>query len=132
MIDKEALLKTRLPEAEVPIPGVGTVRVRGLSRGEVFGTQKAKDTAVMERKILAFGMLDPVLTEAEVQRWQEACPAGELDPVVDKIRELSGLSDTSEKEAVLDFREGSDDGVRALPGAEAEHDGGGSAGADGQ
>lgn len=130
-VSKEELFAARLPSAEVEIPGVGTVRVRGLSRGEVFGVQNAKGTAAVERKILAFGMVDPALTEPEVQRWQEASPAGELDEVVDKIRELSGLNDKAEKEAVLDFREGAEPGVRDVPGGQAVDDGGGTAGADG-
>jgi len=110
-VSKEALFAARLPEDDVEIPGVGSVRVRALSRGEVFGVQNAKGTPAIERKILALGMVDPTLTESEVQRWQDACPGGELDPVVDKIRELSGLADGAEKAAVLDFRGEPDDGV---------------------
>lgn len=110
-VDKEALFAPRLPEDDVEIPGVGTVRVRALSRGEVFGVQKLQGTPVIERKILALGMVDPTLTEAEVQRWQDASPGGELDPVVDRIRVLSGLAEGAEKAAVLDFRDEPDGGV---------------------
>jgi hypothetical protein len=100
VIDKETLLKGRLPEAEVEIPGVGTVRVRALSRGEVFGVQQLKGVAVIERRVLHLGMIDPVMTEAEVQQWQDASPAGELEPVGGKIRELSGLGDDADKSGV--------------------------------
>lgn len=135
-VDKSVLLKDRLPEADVEIPGVGVVHVRGLSRGEVLGLQKkvgdgADRAARMERETIALAMVDPVLTVMEVQRWQEASPAGELEPVTEKIQELSGMKETSEKEAVLDFRGEPDAGVRALPGGQAEHDGGDAAGADG-
>jgi len=126
-VAKELLLKARVPEAWVEIPGVGSVRVRGLSRGEVFvlqKTQQDKDVARYERKTIALGMVEPQLTELEVQAWQEASPAGELERVGAKIRELSGLQETAEKEAVLDFRGGPDDGVRALPGGATEDDGG--------
>lgn len=131
-MDKELLFKARVPEDTVDIPGLGTVRVRGLSRGEVFAVQQAKGLAATERKILAFGMLDPALTEAEAGRWQEASPGGELEPVVDKIRDLSGLSEDSEKKAMSTFPDEPGDGVRVLPGAEAVDDGGASAGVDEQ
>jgi len=126
-VAKELLLKARVPEAWVEIPGVGSVRVRGLSRGEVFvlqKTQNKKDVAGYERKLIAAAMVEPRLTELEVQAWQEASPAGELHPVGAKIRELSGLEKTAEKEAVLDFRGGPNDGVRTLPGGTTEDDGG--------
>lgn len=129
-MDKEALFKPRLTEAEVDIPDVGIVRVRGLSRGEVFGLQQIKDVAAYERKILALGVVDPVLTQAEVQRWQEACPAGELEPVVDKIRQLSGLDDDADKSGVQEIRGEPSDGVRILPSGEAVFDGRGPTGAD--
>lgn len=131
-VDKETLLKERLPEDDVEIPGVGTVRVRALSRGEVFRVQQVKGgTGPYERKVLHFGMVDPSLTEIEVQTWQEACPAGELDPVVDKIRKLSGLDEGADKSGIPADGDGPGDGVRALPGGQAVDDGGGVAGADG-
>lgn len=135
-MDKEKLLAARhdtahgMPEADVDIPDVGTVRVRGLNRGEVFQVQQVKGVAAIERRILALGMLDPELTESEVARWQQTSPAGELEPVVDKVRKLSGLSDQASKEAYKSLREGSGDGVRALSGGEAVDDSGGAAAGD--
>lgn len=129
---KARLLKPRVPEGTVDIPGLGTIRVRGLSRGEVFMTQQAKGAEAMERKVLALGMLDPVMTEDEVRQWQRSSPAGEMEPVTDKIRELSGLADTSEKQAMATFRDEPGPGVRVLPSDEAGDDGGPTAGADEQ
>jgi len=139
-VDKELLLKGRLTEAEVPIPGVGTIRVRAMSRAEVFLMQKAKGNskkrtsaqiAAYERKVLALGMVDPAMTEAEVMQWQDGSPAGELGPVVDKIRELSGLSEGADKSDLPGVRDESGDGVRVLPSSEAVDDGGHAAGDDG-
>lgn len=130
MLDKDKLLAPRadtdsgLPEDDVEIPGVGTVHVRALTRGEVYQVQRPEQWVDSERKILAFGMLDPVLTEKEAGRWQESAPAGEIDVVVDRIRELSGITEGASKSGVQDAGEGPDAGVRVLPGAEAEHDGG--------
>ncbi|GAA4681371.1 hypothetical protein [Phytohabitans rumicis] len=133
---KDRLLKPRLSEAEVEVPGVGTVRMRALSRAEVLMVRKATDdenidgprALALERKMLATAFLDPVLTEAEVGQWQKASAAGELEHVSRKIQELSGMLEGADKAAFQGVRGGSGDGVRALPGAEAEHDGGPAAG----
>jgi hypothetical protein len=129
---KARLLKPRVPEGTVDLEGIGTVRVRGLSRGEVYMTQQAKGTEAMERKILALGMLDPALTEDEVRAWQQNSPAGEIEPVADKIRDLSGLNKGADKSGVPDVRDEPGPGVRDVPGSEAGDDGGGAAGADEQ
>lgn len=119
-MDKELLFKPRLPEADVDIPGVGTVRVRGLSRVEVLAVRKATDNAesmdgprvlVLERKMLAAAMVDPELTESEVGQWQKAAAAGELEPIVTAVQELSGMLDGSAKAAVQTFRGEPGDGV---------------------
>jgi len=119
-VDKELLLKPRLAEDDVEIPGVGTVRVRALSRAEVLLVRKATDNAdsidgpralVLERKMLATAMVDPVLTEAEVGQWQEASGAGELEPVTYRIQELSGMLEGSAKAAYKSVPGESGDGV---------------------
>lgn len=130
-VDKETLLKERLPEDDFEIPGVGTVRVRALSRGEVFRVQKLDDVGAYERKVLHFGMVAPAMSEIDVGNWQEACPAGELDPVVNKIKELSGLGDDADKSGLPADGDEPGDGVRALPGGQAVDDGGRPSGADG-
>lgn len=128
---KARLLKPRLPEGEVEL-GFGTVRVRGLSRGEVFMVQQLKGTELQERRTLALGMLDPTMTEAEVGQWQRSSPAGEIEPVTEKIRDLSGVGANSEKQAMQTFRDDSGDGVRVPAGDEAVDDGGAAPGADEQ
>lgn len=109
---KELLFKSRLAEADVTIPGVGIVRVRALSRAEVLLVRKATDLAgdvdgpralVLERKMVAAAMVDPVLTESEVGRWQAASAAGELEPVSEAIQRLSGMLPTAAKEAYRDL-----------------------------
>lgn len=123
-MDKEALFAPRLPEDDVEVPGIGAVRVRGLSRIEAMHVQAAKGPEATERRILALGMVDPKLTEDEAGRWQRAAPAGELEPVTDRIAELSGIAPGAAKEATKSVPGGSGDRVRVLPGAEAGDDGG--------
>lgn len=100
-MDKNALFKPRLAEADVEIEGVGTVRVRALNRGEVLLIQSLKvGRAAAEQRMLSFGMVDPALSEAEVVQWQQASPAGEIEPVSDKIAELSGITKDAAKSDV--------------------------------
>lgn len=110
-MDKELLFKPRLAEEDVEVPGVGTLRVRGLSRAEVLAVRKAADdnpdgprVLALERKMLALALVDPKLTEAEVGQWQDASAAGELEPVVQVVQRLSGMGARPDKQAYADFR----------------------------
>lgn len=120
--DKELLFKSRLPEDDVEVPGIGTVRVRGLSRTEALHCRGTSDLVAVERRMLAAGLVDPVLSENEVKRWQEASPAGELEALTLKISELSGMTETAAKEAYVEFEENPDAEFRDVPGAEAVDD----------
>lgn len=103
MVDKSQLITgSRLPTGEVEVPGIGMVTVRGLSRFEVvrlgeLGRKEDFDGA--ETWTLACGMVDPALSEHEVRDWRKAACPGELDAVLEKITELSGLNDNALKEA---------------------------------
>lgn len=101
LLAPRAATDSGMPEDSVDIPGIGTVKVRGLSRGEVFVIKKvAKGDDDMERKILVRALLDPVMSEEEVRGWQTVSVAGELEEVTDKINELSGLSEGADKSGV--------------------------------
>lgn len=131
-MDKDLLFKPRLPEADVDLPGVGTVRVRGLSQAEAHMVEQVKGTAARERKILALGLVEPQLTEVEVGRWQAAAPSGEVTRAALKVAELSGMLEGADKEAYKSFRGEPGPGVQVLPGGEAGHDGGRDDSPDGQ
>lgn len=130
IVSKEALLARRFDtesgfeEDDVEVPGIGTVRVRGLSRAEVILLQSTKGgPAVMEQRTVAMGMVDPVMTEDDVKHWQRISDGSELDPVTKRIGQLSGMMPGADKEAYKSAGDESDAGVRALPGAEAGDDG---------
>ena len=129
-MDKDLLFKPRLTEAEVEIPGVGTVRVRALNRQEAKALQKIESDDLRDLHMVAIGLVDPALSVSEVKRWAEASPAGEMEPVADRIAELSGMLAGSPKEAMKNFEANPDDEFRVLPGAEAVDDGGPAAGGD--
>lgn len=112
-----------LDEADVPVRG-GRVRVRALTRGEVMRVRSQvksiedaiKRSAELERKMLARAMVNPQMTVPDVERWQENSAAGEIEPVVQKVQELSGLLEGTAKEAYQEFEENPDAEFRLPPG----------------
>jgi hypothetical protein len=131
-VDKEALFAPRLPEDDVEVPGVGTVRVRALTRLEAMKVQSAGSVEATDRLLLSFGLVDPKLTEDEARRWQGASVATEIEPVSNRILELSGMAEGADKESYKSLRDGSEPGVRVLPSAEAGDDGGPASSGDAQ
>ncbi len=98
-MDKRELLKSRLNTAEIDVPGVGTIQVRGLSRSEVLDLGNVDGVLLVERKTLFYGLVDPKLTEDEVAEWQSLTTGSELNPIVETIIELSGLGSGAVKTA---------------------------------
>ncbi|TDB71804.1 hypothetical protein E1211_15225 [Micromonospora sp. 15K316] len=104
-IDKAALLRPRCPEQDVDLPGVGTVRVRGLTRAEVLDIgRRANDGENTEASALALAMVDPKLTEDEVRQWTEVATFGELEALNHVINKLSGIAGRADKEAYKSLR----------------------------
>lgn len=129
-MDIELLLARRVPEREHEIPGVGTVRLRGLTRAEGMKLSGIKDLALRERYALSCAMVDPVMSEAQVGLWMQAAPAGELEELGQIVAELSGMAPGADKAAVGTFPSGPIDPVRVLPGDETGSNGGGATGDD--
>ncbi|WP_422733997.1 hypothetical protein ACN26Y_29860 [Micromonospora sp. WMMD558] len=99
-VDKDALFRPRCPEDNVELPGVGTVRVRGLTRAEVVQIAKgANDGKDMEPLSLSLAMVDPQLTEDEVRQWIGVAGFGEIETLNQRINELSGIAGRADKEA---------------------------------
>lgn len=100
---KARLLAKRDTTREVELPGLGTVTVRGLQRGEVReirlkATKAGKvDEKLMEQLSMQAGLVEPRLTLAEVKRWDNDAPAGETVLVLEAIAEMSGMSQGADK-----------------------------------
>lgn len=105
IISKEALLQQRFGVETYHIGGVGTVKVRSLTRGEalqVVGVER--DKRDLEAQILAWSMVEPAITEEDARLWMDNSPAGELQALTQFITRLSGLSDGAPKSGVPDVR----------------------------
>lgn len=75
---------------------LGTVRVQGVSRATAVRAYAAAGTGDMnqyEIVILADGLIEPELTEEEVQQWRLNVPAREVKPVMEAILRLSGMDE---------------------------------------
>jgi len=131
-VDKRLLLKPRLDEATITVPGVGEVRVRALSRADILNIQgaEARGTLEFERVFLSAAMVDPKLTPEEVGEWQKAAGPDEMEDVIVKVRELSGLDKGAAKRAYKEFESHPDAEFRVPAGSEAGDDGGPAAGGD--
>lgn len=99
-VKKEDLLRRRCPEDDVELPSGGTVRVRGLTRGEIKaisdGSNEGKN---MEPWSMSLVMLTPTLTEEEAAVWLVDGNFEDVARVQQRINELSGIAGLSQKEA---------------------------------
>jgi hypothetical protein len=90
-MDKDQLLKPRLPEDTHDIDGVGTIRFRALSNGEAIRVSEVAATKNRQALILSLGLVEPALTVGEAHIWMQSAPAGEVDAVSKKIAAMSGM-----------------------------------------
>ena len=105
-VDKKALLARRLGEADHEIEGVGTLRIRGLSRAELLALQALEGGALTsDRRMVSLAVVDPPLTEDDVKTWQENSAPGEIEALTLAIAELSGLGVGAAKSGVSGVRE---------------------------
>ncbi|MFI6763873.1 hypothetical protein ACIBF5_32610 [Micromonospora sp. NPDC050417] len=97
---KARLLQKRCPEDDVPLDGVGVVRVRGLTRGEVKeisdGVNAGRD---MEPYSLSLALISPAMTEDEAAVMAKVAPFGDIQKLTARINELSGIAQGASKEA---------------------------------
>lgn len=78
--------------AVVELDGGHAVTVRGLSRGESLQISRLsteEDVLEMEVAIIAFGTDTPI---EDARAWHRSVPFQAVQPVIDRIVELSGLN----------------------------------------
>lgn len=107
IVDKAALLSgTAFGLTEIPIPGLGVIKVRPLSRAQAMSVYNRDLTAAeMEQVIVSYAAVDPPFSRKEVARWQEVDTAGgTLLKLVNTILEISGMEIGTGKAAYNRFR----------------------------
>jgi len=97
-MDKAALLQKRFAHEEVELDGLGSITVRGLARGEVNELMAMNpDQNAFDRFVLSRAMVDPKMSEKDVEEWQKVSPPNEIGTVIEVVLRLSGLSAGAEK-----------------------------------
>lgn len=125
-VSKEQLLAARLPEEDIDIPGIGTVRVRALSRAEVRDELNMVDRSepgAWEALWLSMSLVEPTLTPEEAAQWRAGATALELEFVANKLGELSALTKQAAKDMYKEMESSSDATFRDVPGEGAGDDG---------
>lgn len=101
---KALLLAQRDLERDVEIPGIGTVRVRGLRRDEILAiredTNGGEDRREFDIRVVALAMVDPAMTIEEVTEWFDVAPAGEYETILSAASEATGMVQGAGKSAV--------------------------------
>ena len=97
------LFKAKLREAQVEVEGVGTITVKALNRATAMKIAGIDNLATMEHWALVGGMVDPPISMKDAKRWHEEAPSYVIEPVINKILELSGMIEGAEKEATKRF-----------------------------
>jgi hypothetical protein len=87
--------------ADIELPTGKVIKVRGMTRYELMLSRKdTEDIAEIERRMLAFCMVEPRMTAKQVEAWQKGSKPMVMAPVIEKIRELSGLGEGAQKSGV--------------------------------
>lgn len=83
------------------LPNGKRVRVRGMTRFELILSGKGtEDAALIERRVVSYGLLQPEMTLDQIERWQRSTSAGRASSyaaLTGKIRDLSGLGEGADK-----------------------------------
>lgn len=106
VVDKAALLSGRaFGVTSVPIPGLGVIKIRPLSRAEALKIyNREMDAAEMEQTVISLACVEPTFTRGEVAQWQASSAAGEMLILIDAILEKSGMDLGAGKAAYKRFR----------------------------
>lgn len=95
ILDKEQLLKERLPELLVPFDG-GEVRIRALSRWDALRLRAAGEEDA-ESICLSSGLLEPAITQEEAVMLLKGSTGPDLQPIVDAILGMTKLEEGAQK-----------------------------------
>lgn len=75
------------------------IRVRGLTRVQVMQLRKVVEKPIYEPTVLSYGLVHPEMDTSQATEWSRTAPAGEIEEVIDKIFDLSGMGSDAGKAA---------------------------------
>ncbi len=89
-VDKATMLASDVDAEDLDVPGLGLVRVKGLTRAETIETTKFEGAA-WERAIIVRGLVEPRLTDDEVETFQDSKRSGVVTAIFNRIIHLSAV-----------------------------------------
>lgn len=104
----EDITRKRVSEGEdYDLPGVGTLRIRGLSRAEFLAAQERfpDNTTKQERYVLSRAVIQPKITEEIAGKWQAASGISEINELANRINAISGIGKGADKSGVDQVRD---------------------------
>lgn len=102
---KDALFAIVPTVEDYELPDVGVIKIRGLSRIEAVRLDNAPDATARDVIIFKAGIVEPLLTEAEVRRMMGARSAGDLENLSRRIATLSKLMPGADQEQYKSIRD---------------------------
>lgn len=99
-LTRDEILARKLGHDVVPLPGGGTVEVRGLNRSEAI--QVGEEEAGLDRDalLISLGLVEPTMTVDDVLAWGRSDDSGTLEIVSRRIGELSRMVEGAGKSGV--------------------------------
>lgn len=95
-----------LPEDDFTLPNGRVIRLRGLSRFQLFFNGKGtEDNAVIEARNLVSCCVQPALSLEQANALLRRIGAGPAGQISQRIRELSGLAEGADKSNVAEARD---------------------------
>ena len=76
------------------------VIIRGLTRNEALEVRACETVGEMDSLMISFGLVEPVMTAADVDAWGAGDDAGTMIRLSNRISELSGMVEGAGKSGV--------------------------------
>jgi hypothetical protein len=103
MLSRDEILARKVGKGKVELPSGGEVAIRAITRDEVYAAEeidKEHGRAERDNFIVSKAMTDPVMSRQDVAEWGASGSAGDITAVLERVSELSGLSEGARKRSV--------------------------------
>lgn len=100
MLTRDEILARKTGKGKCVLPDGSEVEVRGLTRNEVYKSEKVANDQGREARdnyLISLGLVNPSLTVEEVAAMGEDGNAGDSVCILETISQLSGLSQGADK-----------------------------------
>jgi hypothetical protein len=104
ILTRDEILARKVGHGEITIEDVGTVKIRALTMSEAVQVRELAGRVEQVYLILSLGLVEPALSLDDVQAWAANDAAGPLNAIAEGITVISGMSESSGKDAYKSAR----------------------------